>query len=77
MRNTAVDYAKEPVGAAKNALRLLLEDYQTKLETIKADITNTHNINMESEDFVKFALDFTQKLKDNLWSITFDERKGG
>jgi hypothetical protein len=32
---------------------------------------------MESEDFVKFAVDFTEKLKDKWWSISFDERKGG
>lgn len=77
IRNTVINYAKEPEGAVKNSLRLLLEDYETKLEAIKHDITNTQNIDMESDDFVKFALDFSKKLKDKWWSISFDERKGG
>ncbi len=77
IRNTAVDYAKEPEGAAKNALNLVLEDYYKQLEALKDDIAKTQNVDMESEDFVKFALDFTQKLKDKWWSISFDERKGG
>lgn len=77
IRNTAVDYAKEPEGAAKNALRLVLEDYETRLEAIKNDITSTQDVDMESEDFVKFAIDFTEKLKDKWWAISFDERKGG
>jgi hypothetical protein len=51
IRNTAADYAKEPDGAAKNALRLLLEDYETKSEAIKTDITNIQNVDMESEVF--------------------------
>ena len=77
IRKTAVDYAKEPEGAAKNALNLLLEDYDKQLGTLKDDITKTQNVDMESEDFVKFALDFTEKLKDKWWSISFNERKGG
>lgn len=32
---------------------------------------------MESEDFVKFAMNFIEKLKNKWWSISFDERKGG
>ncbi|MDQ5963145.1 MAG: site-specific recombinase [Patescibacteria group bacterium] len=74
---TAADYAKEPEGAAKNALRLLLEDYEAKLENIKNDITTTQNVDMESEDFVKFAMNFTEELKEKWWSISFDERQGG
>jgi hypothetical protein len=31
---------------------------------------------MESEDFVKFAFNVSEKLKGNWWSISFDERKG-
>ena len=74
---TAADYANEPEGAAKNALRLLLEDYDNQLKAIGDDITNTQDIDMESDDFVKFALNFTERLKDKWWSIPFDDRKGG
>lgn len=76
IRNTTSEYLKEPEGAAKNGLRLLLEDYGEKLKTIETDISNTQNVDMESEDFVKFAIDFTEKLKDKWWSISFDGRKG-
>jgi resolvase-like protein/recombinase len=77
IRKTAVDYTKESEGAAKNALNLLLEDYDKQLEVLKDDIVKTQNVDMESDDFVKFAVDFTEKLKDKWWSISFDERKGG
>jgi len=73
----AADYAKESEGAAKNGLRLLLEDYEIRLKSIKNDITSTQNVDMESEDFVKFAMNFTEKLKNEWWTISFDERKGG
>jgi hypothetical protein len=76
-RKTASDYAKEPEGAAKNALRLLLEDYDSQLKTLSSDIANTRSVDMESDDFVKFALDFAEKLKEKWWSISFDDRKGG
>lgn len=77
IRKTATDYTREPEGAAKNALRLVLEDYDNQLQGIEKDITNTRNVDMESDDFVKFALNFTKELKDKWWSISFDERKGG
>ena len=77
IRNTVSEYSKEPDGAVKNGLRMLLEDYDKQLEAIKADITNTQNVDMESEDFVKFAMNFTEQIKDKWWSISFDERKGG
>lgn len=32
---------------------------------------------MESEDFVKFAMNFTEQIKEKWWSISFNERKGG
>ena len=77
IRNTIGEYSKEPEGAVKKGLRLLIENYDKQLEAIKTDITSTQNIDMESEDFVKFAMNFTEQIKERWWSITFDERKGG
>jgi len=76
-RKTAQEYTKEPEGAAKNALRLLLEDYDNKLIAIKKDIEDTRNIDLESDEFVKFAIEFTENIKEKWWSISQDERKGG
>ncbi len=76
-RKTAQEYTKEPEGAAKNALRLLLEDYEIKLTAIKKDIEDTRDIDLESDKFVKFAIDFTENIKEKWWSISHDERKGG
>ena len=73
----AADYAKEPEGAAKNALRALLTSYEKQLNDLRDDIIKTESVDMESEDFVTFAINFTEKLKDKWWSISFDERKGG
>lgn len=77
IRKTTADYVKETEKAAKNGLLLLLEDYDRQLKTLENDIATTQNIDMESEEFVKFAMSFTEKLKDKWWSITFDERVGG
>jgi hypothetical protein len=37
----------------------------------------SYNKDMESDDFVKFAVNFTDRIKDKWWSISFNERKGG
>jgi hypothetical protein len=52
------------------------EDYDKQLQTLGNDISNTQNVEMESEDFVKFTMNFTEKLKYKWWSISFDERWG-
>ncbi|MFO0920058.1 MAG: hypothetical protein U0451_00090 [Candidatus Saccharimonadales bacterium] len=47
----AVDYTNKSEEAAKNALNLLLEDYDKQLEVL-------------NDNFVKFVIDFTYKQKD-------------
>lgn len=77
IRNAAAHYANEPEGAAKNGLRLLLEDLEAKQKALKDDIASMQDVDMESDDFIKFAMNFTNKLKDRWWSIPFDDRKRG
>lgn len=73
----AINYTRESEGATKNALRLLIEDKDNRLKEIDNDIATTQNIELESEDFVKFAFDFAESLREKWWSISYDDRTRG
>lgn len=77
LKETAAKYAAEPEGAAKNALRLLLEDYDNQLSLLNTDINNAHNTDMESDDFIRFAINFTENLRQQWWSLPFQEKQRG
>ncbi len=76
-KETAVSYTSETVEAAKDALRILLIDYDKQLKTVEADITSSRDIEMESEDFVKFAMSFVANIKDKWWSLSFENKARG
>lgn len=78
IEETAVAYSVEPAGtAAKKALANLLDKYDKQLNEIETDIAGAKNADMESEDFVRFAMNFVANLKDNWWKIGFDSRQRG
>ncbi len=77
IKTTAVKYADEPEGAVKNALRLVLEDFDNRLKEIQNNISSAKNVEIESEDFVQFAFDYVTKLQKQWWSMSFDDRRRG
>lgn len=77
IKETAAAYAQEQEGGAKNALKLLLDDYDNELKRVRAEITTTRDVELESEDFVKFAMGFAENLKNNWWELSWDNRKRG
>jgi hypothetical protein len=77
MRKTAANYGREPEGAAKNALRLLLEDYDKRLKQLDLELISARNTEMESEDFVKFAFDFAASMRDRWLSLSPENMKRG
>ena len=77
IRDTAAVYASEAEGAAKAALKLLLQDYDTQLKQLDTDIRSTKDVEMESEDFVRFAIDFTANIRDKWWDLSWENHKRG
>ncbi len=77
IKEAAAAYTLEQEGGAKNALKLLLDDYDKELRQIRADIIATRDIELESEDFIKFAMGFAENLKNNWWELSWENRKRG
>ena len=76
--STAVAYANEAEGtAAKKALGKLLEDYDKESKDLETELISARSVEMESAEFVRFALDFVEKLRSKWWDLTFDSRKRG
>jgi hypothetical protein len=77
IKETAAAFATENEGATKHSLRKLLEDYDEKTVQLDADIVSLKDSEIESEDFVKFALSFVSNLKKEWWSLSYENRKRG
>jgi len=77
IRETVAAYTQEPEGGTKNAIKLLLDDYDEQLKQANADIVSTNDVELESEDFVKFALQFTESLRTNWWNLSWENQKRG
>jgi hypothetical protein len=78
IKSTATAYKNKPEGSgAKKALGTMLDDYYKELDNIKANIASTQVVELESKEFVNWAIDFVTKLKDNWWNLSFDSRKKG
>jgi DNA invertase Pin-like site-specific DNA recombinase len=74
---TAKTYSQESEGATKNALSLLLKDYDIQHKDLLAEIASTNDIELESEEFLKFAFDFVDKIKSKWWDLMWDDQKRG
>lgn len=74
---TAKTYAQESDVATKNALSLLLKDYDEQHIDLLAEIASTNDIELESEEFLKFAFDFVDKIKSKWWDLKWDDQKRG
>jgi len=77
MRETTTSYAAETEGPIKDSLRKLLEEYSQEIKEVDADILTTQNIELESEDFVEFAMDFASSMSDKWWKLSYENRKRG
>ncbi len=74
---TAAAFAAEPEGPVKQSLRKLLLGYDVELGQVEDEIASTESIEIESENFVSFAMNFTANIKENWWATSYDNRKRG
>lgn len=70
-------YIAETDESIKQNIRTLLSDYDARLKEIESDIFSATNVDIESEGFVRFALEHTAKIRDKWWSLSFEKMKGG
>ena len=77
IRGTASAYAIEPEGAIKASLKLVLEDYDAQLKQLNDDIRQAKDVDMESGEFVRFAIDFTANIRDRWWDLSWENHKRG
>ncbi len=77
LKETAIAYAAEPPGAAKEALHSVLQDYDAQIKELDIDITATQATDVESEDFVNFALNFVERLREKWWRISWENMARG
>ena len=77
VRQTAAAYASEADETIKQSLRQLLKDYDAQINQINTDIVTTRDVDMESEGFVRFALDFTANLKNKWWDLSWENLARG
>ena len=61
----------------KENLKKLVTSYSEELKLIEKDIIGTRDIELESEDFVKFAIEFMVNLSRNWWTLSYENRKRG
>ena len=74
---TTTAYVKESEGVIRDEMRKLIEGYNSQLKDIETEIASTQLQDIESEDFVNFAIDFVDNLRGNWWDLSFDARQRG
>lgn len=77
LQDTTAAYASETDELIKDNLKKLIASYGEELKAVEADIISTRDIEMESEDFVNFAMRYVSELPENWWSLSYEDRKRG
>lgn len=77
MQETTATYAQESDLLIKTNLKKLITGYGEELESLEKDIISTRDVELESEDFVKFAVEYMSNLAKNWWALSYENRKRG
>ena len=77
MQEITESYAVETDLLIKGNLKKLITGYGAEINALEKDIVGTRDVELESEDFVKFAIEYMTNLADNWWSLSYENRKRG
>lgn len=77
MQETTATYALESDILIKTNLKKLITGYGEELESLEKDIIITRDVELESEDFVRFAVEYMSNLAKNWWDLSYENRKRG
>lgn len=77
IQETTAVYALEDDLLIKGNLKKLISGYGEELELLEKDIICTRDVELESEDFVKFAVEYMLNLSKNWWDLSYENRKRG
>ncbi len=77
IRDTTVTYATESDEIVKSSLRKLLGEYNDELQQAETDIHEASNIDLESDDFVKFAFQQVDTMRDKWWKLNWNDKARG
>jgi DNA invertase Pin-like site-specific DNA recombinase len=61
----------------KTNLEKLIAVQEAELKATETDIVTTQNVDLESEDFVDFAMQYVAALPENWWSLSHENRVRG
>lgn len=74
---SATEVFLEASNEVKASLETLIGDYTKKLAALKREIEASSDAELESDEFVKFALDFMANLATNWWELSPENLKRG
>ena len=64
IRETTASYGLETDEIIKQSLKAVLKDYDVQLKKLETDILSVGAVEMESESFVRFAMDYVANIKN-------------
>lgn len=77
IKNTTESFVVEQDEVIKNTLGILLKDYDSELKEVEFEIHQAKDVDLESEEFVKFAVDFVDTLREKWWQLSWENMKRG
>ena len=77
IKDTAASYATEKDEVIKSTIGKLLKDYDNELKEVDLEMHQAKDTELESEDFVSFAFDFVEKLREKWWKLSWENMQRG
>lgn len=71
------EYVSEKEGPIKNTIKNLVEDKNERIKNIDVQIHEAQSYDLQSDDFVKFAFDFVEKIREKWWHLSYEDRLRG
>ncbi len=77
IRDITVTYATETNEVIRGSLSKLLTEYDAELKNAELALHETTNLELESEEFVKFAFERVETMRAKWWKLSWDDKARG